>query len=29
MKKRAITATDGNQPVSRYAEAMEVTEAKR
>ena len=29
MKIRAITAIDGNQPVSRYAEAMEVTEAKR
>ena len=29
MKIRAITAPDGNQPISRYAEAMEVTEAKR
>ena len=29
MKKRAITAPDGNQPVSRYAEAMEVTGAQR
>lgn len=29
MKKRPITAPDGNQPVSRYAEAMEVTDAKR
>lgn len=29
MKKRPITAPDGNQPVSRYAEAMEVVDARR
>jgi 2-iminobutanoate/2-iminopropanoate deaminase len=29
MKIRPITAPDGNQPVSRYAEAMEVTDARR
>lgn len=29
MKKRPITAPDGNQPVSRYAEAMEVADVKR
>lgn len=29
MKKRPIIAPDGNQPISRYAEAMEVVEAKR
>jgi 2-iminobutanoate/2-iminopropanoate deaminase len=29
MKKRPITALDGNQPISRYAEAMEVIDARR
>jgi 2-iminobutanoate/2-iminopropanoate deaminase len=29
MKKRPITAPDGNQPVSLYAEAMEVVDARR
>lgn len=29
MKKRPIIAPDGNQPISRYAEAMEVVDVKR